>query len=37
MAGDLSVLSEDPAAGDPLAFTHVRYTIRAGRVLFSTP
>ena len=37
MAGDLSVLSEDPAAGDSLAFTHVRYTIRAGRVLFSTP
>lgn len=36
-AGDLTVLSEDPAAGDPLAFTHVRYTIRAGRVLFSNP
>jgi imidazolonepropionase-like amidohydrolase len=35
--GDLTVLSEDPAAGDPLAFTRVRYTIRGGRVIASTP
>jgi imidazolonepropionase-like amidohydrolase len=32
MAGDLTVLSADPAS-DPLAFTHVRYTIRSGRVI----
>jgi imidazolonepropionase-like amidohydrolase len=37
MDGDLTVLSEDPAAGDPLAFTHVRYTIRGGRVIASAP
>jgi len=35
MAGDLTVLSEDPASGDPLAFTRVRYTIRGGRVIAS--
>jgi imidazolonepropionase-like amidohydrolase len=34
MEGDLTVLSADPAS-DPLAFTHVRYTIRGGRVIAS--
>jgi imidazolonepropionase-like amidohydrolase len=33
MDGDLTVLSEDPAGGDPLAFTRVRYAIRGGRVI----
>jgi predicted amidohydrolase YtcJ len=37
MQGDLTVLSEDPASGDPLAFTRVRYTIRGGRVIASAP
>jgi imidazolonepropionase-like amidohydrolase len=32
--GDLTVLSEDPASGDPVAFTKVLYTIRTGRVIF---
>jgi imidazolonepropionase-like amidohydrolase len=35
MDGDLTVLSEDPAGGDPLAFTRVRYAIRGGRVIAS--
>lgn len=30
---DLTVLSADPAAGDLTAFTRVRYTIRAGRII----
>jgi len=34
MEGDLTVLSADPAT-DPLAFTHVRYTIRGGKVIAS--
>jgi imidazolonepropionase-like amidohydrolase len=33
MEGDLTVLSDDPASGDPLAFSRVRYTIRGGRVI----
>ena len=32
--GDLTVLSADPATGDPAAFTKVLYTIRGGRVIF---
>ena len=35
-AGDLTVLSADPASGDPAAFTKVLYTIRGGRVIFRT-
>ena len=37
MNGDLTILSSDPASGDPAAFTHVRYTIRKGRILYSQP
>ncbi|WP_433965521.1 amidohydrolase family protein [Tunturiibacter gelidiferens] len=36
MAGDLTVLSNDPAT-DSLAFTQVRYTIRDGKVIASKP
>ena len=36
MAGDLTVLSSDPAT-DSLAFTQVRYTIRGGKVIASKP
>jgi len=35
MRGDLTVLSADPASGDPAVFTKVLYTIRRGRVIFS--
>jgi imidazolonepropionase-like amidohydrolase len=35
MNGDLTVLSADPASGDPAAFTKVLYAIRDGRVIFS--
>jgi imidazolonepropionase-like amidohydrolase len=34
MKGDLTILSEDPASGSPEAFTRVRYTIRAGKVIW---
>jgi imidazolonepropionase-like amidohydrolase len=34
MNGDLTILTADPAAGDPVAFTKVLYTIRGGRVIF---
>jgi imidazolonepropionase-like amidohydrolase len=34
MLGDLTVLTADPASGDPAAFTKVLYTIRGGRVIF---
>jgi imidazolonepropionase-like amidohydrolase len=34
MRGDLTILSEDPAAGRPEAFTMVRYTVRDGRVIW---
>jgi len=34
MNADLTILSADPALGDPRAFTRVKYTIRAGRVIF---
>ncbi|HEY1986053.1 MAG TPA: amidohydrolase family protein [Terracidiphilus sp.] len=34
MRGDLTVLSEDPASGNPEAFTKVRYTIRGGKVIW---
>ncbi len=37
MNGDLTILSSDPASGDPAAFTQVRYTIRKGRILYSQP
>jgi len=36
MAGDLTVLSSDPAT-DSLAFTQVRYAIRGGKVIASKP
>jgi imidazolonepropionase-like amidohydrolase len=36
MAADLTVLSVDPAS-DPLAFTHVLFAIRGGRVIASAP
>jgi imidazolonepropionase-like amidohydrolase len=36
MAGDLTVLSNDPAS-DSLAFTQVRYAIRGGKVIASKP
>jgi imidazolonepropionase-like amidohydrolase len=34
MNGDLTILSSDPASGDPTAFTQVRYTVREGRILY---
>ena len=34
MRGDLTILSEDPASGNPEAFTAVRYTIRGGKVIW---
>jgi imidazolonepropionase-like amidohydrolase len=34
MNGDLTILSSDPASGDPGAFTQVRYTVRDGRILY---
>lgn len=34
MDGDLTVLSVDPALGDLMAFTRVRYAIRGGKVLY---
>ena len=34
---DLTILATDPASGDPVAFTKVLYTIRAGRVIFRAP
>ncbi|WP_242618402.1 amidohydrolase family protein [Edaphobacter modestus] len=34
MDADLAILSADPATGDPLTFTQVKYTIRAGRISF---
>ncbi|GGG77824.1 amidohydrolase family protein [Edaphobacter dinghuensis] len=34
MNGDLTILSADPASGDPSAFTQVRYTVRNGRVIY---
>jgi imidazolonepropionase-like amidohydrolase len=34
MDGDLTILTSDPST-DPTAFTHVKYTIRNGRLLFS--
>jgi imidazolonepropionase-like amidohydrolase len=34
MDADLTILAADPATGDPLAFTQVKYTIRAGRIIF---
>lgn len=37
MSGDLTILSSDPASGGPAVFTHVRYTIRKGRILYSQP
>jgi imidazolonepropionase-like amidohydrolase len=37
MEGDLTVLSADPSAGDLTAFTHVRYTIRKGRIIAGKP
>jgi imidazolonepropionase-like amidohydrolase len=34
MRGDLTILSEDPASGNPEAFTKARYTIRDGKVIW---
>jgi imidazolonepropionase-like amidohydrolase len=34
MVADLTILSEDPAAGAPEAFTKIRYTIRGGKVIW---
>ena len=34
MRGDLTILSEDPSSGDAEAFTKVKYTIRAGKVIW---
>jgi imidazolonepropionase-like amidohydrolase len=36
MRGDLTILSEDPASGNPEAFTKARYTIRGGKVIWHT-
>ncbi|HEY2858336.1 MAG TPA: amidohydrolase family protein [Terracidiphilus sp.] len=36
MRGDLTILSEDPASGNPEAFTKVRYTIRGGSVIWQS-
>ena len=36
MRGDLTILSEDPGSGRPEAFTAVRYTIRAGKVIWQS-
>jgi imidazolonepropionase-like amidohydrolase len=36
MRGDLTILSEDPASGNPEAFTKVRYTIRSGKVIWKS-
>jgi imidazolonepropionase-like amidohydrolase len=37
MRGDLTILAQDPASGDPAAFTAVRYAIRGGRVIWPQP
>lgn len=37
MRGDLTILSQDPASGNPEAFTAVRYTIRQGKVIWQRP
>jgi imidazolonepropionase-like amidohydrolase len=37
MDADLTILTADPASGDPLAFTRVRYTIRKGEIIFEKP
>ena len=34
MRGDLTILSEDPQSHEPDSFTNVRYTIRAGKVIW---
>jgi imidazolonepropionase-like amidohydrolase len=34
MRGDLTILSQDPASGDPEAFIRVRYTIGGGKVIW---
>jgi imidazolonepropionase-like amidohydrolase len=35
--GDLTVLAGDPSLGRMEDFSRVRYTIRAGRVIFAAP
>jgi imidazolonepropionase-like amidohydrolase len=37
MDGDLTILGSDPQATGAAAFSDVRYTVRAGRVLFAKP
>jgi imidazolonepropionase-like amidohydrolase len=34
MRGDITILSQDPATGDPGAFTAVKYTIRGGKIIW---
>lgn len=34
MRGDLTILSDDPGAGNPEAFTAVQYTIRGGKIIW---
>jgi hypothetical protein len=34
MRGDLTILAEDPGSRNPEAFAAVRYTIRAGKVIW---
>jgi len=34
MRGDLTILAEDPASGNPEAFIRVRYTIRGGKIIW---
>jgi imidazolonepropionase-like amidohydrolase len=36
MRGDLTILSEDPASGNPEAFTKTRYTVRGGKVIWKS-
>jgi imidazolonepropionase-like amidohydrolase len=36
MRADLTILSTDPATGKPEAFTDVRYTIRAGKIIWQS-
>jgi imidazolonepropionase-like amidohydrolase len=37
MNGDLTILAVDPARGDTVAFTHVLYTIRSGKIIYRHP
>jgi imidazolonepropionase-like amidohydrolase len=37
MRGDLTILSRDPASGDPAAFTSIKYAVRGGKVIWPLP